>query len=76
MPEPTKQWYNYEELAVYLELPETLIRKYVNEGMLPRPVKLSERKSAYHHSELEYLVWIIARRERYGKGEEPETKES
>ena len=66
---PSKQWYEIPDLARYLELDERLIREYVHDGLLPSPVKLSKKKAAYHRDELSMIVWIIAHKERFRRGE-------
>lgn len=66
-----KQWYDIVELAAYLELDERLIRTYISDGLIPRPVPLSKKKSAYHRTDLEILVWIIRHKDRFSREKLP-----
>lgn len=69
MPDPQKQWYSYEELALYFQIGEGLIREYVARGVLPRPVTLGKKMKAWPASELPFLSWILAHNERFGAGD-------
>ncbi len=69
-----KQWLEVPDLARALELDERLVRQFIADGLLPSPVVLSQRKSAYHHSELETIIWIIKHKARFkGRGDTTES---